>query len=218
MRKDLVRVFCSVILLLSVINAFGQEEEYQAEIGASAGGSYYLGDANVRPFVGVEPSFGLIYRQKLTPRYGMSLQWDRTVVSGSEPGLEFNNPVNVLNLCAEYNFFDHEDKIYKPNSRKRTFYIFSGIGSMLYSSESQQRVSFSIPVGIGYKIMLGQRFNLNLIWTHTLLLADDIEGRTEYNNFYNLNGSNIFNNDWVSTFKVALTVNIWKKDCNCLRK
>lgn len=218
MRKDLVRVFCSVILLLSVINAFGQEEEYQAEIGAAAGGSYYLGDANVRPFVGVEPSFGLIYRQKLTPRYGMSLQWDRTVVSGSEPGLEFNNPVNVLNLCAEYNFFDHEDKIYKPNSRKRTFYIFSGIGSMLYSSESQQRVSFSIPVGIGYKIMLGQRFNLNLIWTHTLLLADDIEGRTEYNNFYNLNGSNIFNNDWVSTFKVALTVNIWKKDCNCLRK
>lgn len=218
MRIDLVRVFCSVVLLLSVTNAFAQEEEYQAEIGAAVGGSYYLGDATTIPFNGVEPSFGLIYRQKLTPRYGLSLQWDRTVVSGGEAGLEFKNPVNVLNLCAEYNFFDHEDKVYKPNSRKKSFYIFSGLGAMLYSSELQQRVSFSIPVGVGYKIMLGQRFNLNLIWTHTLLLADDIEGRQEYNNFYNLNGSNIFNNDWVSTFKVALTVNIWKKSCNCLQK
>lgn len=218
MRTYLVRTFCFIILLLTGTDAFAQEDEYQAEIGLSAGGSYYLGDASMKPFRSVEPSFGLIYRQKLSPRYGLSFQWDRAVVSGGEAGFEFSNPVNVLNVCAEYNFFDHEDKIYKPDSRTKTFYIFTGAGAMLYPYESQQRLSFSIPVGVGYKIMLGKRLNLNFIWTHTLLLADDVEGRQEYNNYYKLNGSNIYNNDWVSTFKVALTLNIFPKQCDCHRK
>lgn len=76
---------------------------------------------------------------------------------------------------------------------------------------------FSYPVGLGYKFMLGERLNLNLSWSNRLLLTDKMEGKSALNNANGLNGSNIFNNDLLSTFSVGLTYNIWKKSCNCLQ-
>jgi len=74
----------------------------------------------------------------------------------------------------------------------------------------------SFVFGLGMKLKLGNRLNLNLQWSNRLLLADNIEGVAKYNNINNLNGLNIFNNDFISSLTIGVSFDIWKKECNCM--
>ncbi len=216
----LIRITFAAVFVFTVFSAKAQNE-YRSEIGILGGGAYYLGDANSRLFANNQKAFGLIYRQKIDTRIAISGTWQNTSVAGAGAGVTFDNPVNAFDLCAEFNFFDYDDKIYKPNSRKQTVFVYAGIGGMLFPytnvSGTKNTFMFSYPVGLGYKVMLGERFHLNVIWAHRLLLTDKMEGQYQLNNANNLNGSNILNNDVLSTFSVGLTYNIWKKSCKCLQ-
>jgi len=183
------------------------------------GGSFYLGDANNQLFANNKTSFGLIYRQKLDTRLAITGSWNKTNVVGTGAGVSFDNPINAIDLYGEFNFFDYDDKIYKPNSKKHSLFLFAGIGGMIFPYESVKpnTFMFSYIGGLGYKIMLGERFHLNFIWSQRLLLADKMEGKSQLNNAKGLNGTNIFNNDMLSTFSVGLTYNIGKKKCKCLQ-
>jgi hypothetical protein len=39
---------------------------------------------------------------------------------------------------------------------------------------------------------------------------------TIFNNPNNLNGTNVFNNDLLSTITIGISYDIWKKKCDCL--
>jgi hypothetical protein len=220
MTFKLIRITIATVLVLfgGIIKA---QNEYRSEIGVLGGGSFYLGDANNQLFVNNQPAFGLIYRHKLDTRLSITGIWKNTNVVGAGAGVTFSNPINAIDLCGEFNFFDYDDKIYKPNSKKHTLFIFAGIGGMIFPytnlTSTKPTFMFSYPVGLGYKFMLGERFHLNLIWSQRLLLTDKMEGRFELNNANKLNGSNIFNNDMLSTFSIGLTYNILKKSCDCLQ-
>ncbi len=196
------------------------QNKFRAEIGILGGGSFYLGDANNQLFTNNQPSFGLIYRQKFDTRLAITGTWNKTNVLGTGAGVTFDNPINAIDLCGEFNFSDYDDKIYKPNSKKNSLFIFAGIGGMFFPytnfSGTKTNFMFSYPIGVGYKFMLGERFHLNFIWSQRLLLTDKMEGASQLNNANKLNGSNIFNNDVLSTFSIGLTYNIWKKQCDCL--
>jgi len=219
MTLKLVRNTIVSVLLLFATLVSAQVENYKAEIGILGGGSFYIGDANNKLFKNNQLDFGLIYRQKLNPRIAITAMWNSTSVVGGYDATAFDNSVNAFDLVGEFNFFDYEDKVYKPNSRKHSLYLFAGLGGMLfpYTNSAGEKLNFmfSYPVGIGYKVMLGKRFNLNMIWSHKLLLNDKMEGLPVFNNNMDLNGSNILNNDGLSTFTVGLTFNIWKDKCNC---
>ena len=73
----------------------------------------------------------------------------------------------------------------------------------------------SIPFGVGFKMMIGDRLNLNVIWSSRMMFSDDLEGKKVFNDPAKLNGTNIFNNDMLSTLSVGITLNIWKKKCDC---
>jgi hypothetical protein len=110
---------------------------------------------------------------------------------------------------------------YKQFSKIFSPYIFAGIGMMNYSykkdttGSASSKLSPSIPFGIGIKVKLGSRWNLNAQWTNRLLLADNLEGVPKLNNQNKLNGTNAFNNDLLSTFTIGISYDIWKKNCNC---
>lgn len=220
MKTNFVRLFTALVLVFyfPISNA---QEEYHAEIGIDGGISYYLGDANSKLFANPQMTYGFIYRQKFSPRFAAHLNLNTTRVTGSKllstgSTITFDNPVQAIDICGEFNFFDYEDKAYKPFSHKYSTFIFAGIGAMYYGYNGGNNFMFSYPFGVGFKMMLGKRFNLNLKWTHSLLLTDQMEGLKVLNNPANLNGSNIFNNDILSTLTVGLTFNIWKEKCNCL--
>lgn len=203
-----------LLLLAGLVNA--QEDTYFAEIGVHGGSSYYLGDANNVLFKNAQLSYGLIYRQKFNPRLAAHLSWNSTTVAGD--GLitngtffPYNNRVNTLDLAGEFNFFSYERKEYLPFSKTFTPFVFAGVGGVLGNSVA----TMSLPFGLGFKMMIGDRLNLNIIWSNRLMFSDDLEGEVEFNEPAGLNGTNIFNNDMLSTLSVGITLNIWKKKCDC---
>jgi hypothetical protein len=201
-----------LLLLAGLVNA--QEDTYFAEIGVHGGSSYYLGDANNVLFKNAQLSYGLIYRQKFNPRLAAHLSWNSTIVAGSglidDVNIPFNNRVNAFDLAGEFNFFSYERKEYLPFSKTFTPFVFAGVGGVLGDS-----VGVSIPFGVGFKMMLGDRLNLNIMWSNRLMFNDNLEGKADFNDHAGLNGTNIFNNDMLSTLSVGITLNIWKKKCDC---
>ena len=203
-----------LLLLAGLLNA--QEDTYFAEIGVHGGSSYYLGDANNVLFKNAQLSYGLIYRQKFNPRLAAHLSWNSTIVAGKGSidnvnNISFNNRVNAFDLAGEFNFFSYERKEYLPFSKTFTPFIFAGVGGALGDSVA----TMSLPFGVGFKAMLGDRLNLNIMWSNRLMFKDNLEGKADFNDHAELNGTNIFNNDMLSTLSVGITLNIWKKKCDC---
>ncbi|MBP6355850.1 MAG: hypothetical protein KA303_01025 [Paludibacter sp.] len=203
-----------LLLLAGLMNA--QEDTYFAEIGVHGGSSYYLGDANNVLFKNAQLSYGLIYRQKFNPRLAAHLSWNSATVAGKGSidnvnNISFNNRVNAFDLAGEFNFFSYERKEYLPFSKTFTPFIFAGVGGALGDSVA----TMSLPFGVGFKMMLGDRLNLNIMWSNRLMFNDNLEGKADFNDHAGLNGTNIFNNDMLSTLSVGITLNIWKKKCDC---
>lgn len=203
-----------LLLLAGLVNA--QEDTYFAEIGVHGGSSYYLGDANNVLFKNAQLSYGLIYRQKFNPRLAAHLSWNSTTVAGdglitNGTSFPYSNRVNAFDLAGEFNFFSYERKEYLPFSKTFTPFVFAGVGGVLGNSVA----TMSLPFGLGFKMMIGDRLNLNVIWSNRLMFSDDLEGVPEFNEPAGLNGTNIFNNDMLSTLSVGITLNIWKKKCDC---
>lgn len=212
----LIRLLTLFFVVLSCQSLLAQDD-YRSEIGVLGGSAFCLGDANSNLFVGNDFAYGIIYRHKLDTRLAISAQWNSTNVKSKLLLTDFSNPVNAFDFSAEFNFFDYENKVYRPNSKKHTLYMFAGLGAAIFNYEGAGAFGMSIPAGLGYKIMLGKRLNLNFIWTQRLFLSDKLEGLALFNDVNGLNGSNIYNNDWLTSVSVGLTLNIWKKECNCMK-
>ena len=202
------------------------EDEYRAEIGIAGGGSYYLGDANSLFFKNMQVAYGAFFRYRLNPRIALKAEIDGTKIGGTfnylnNQSMSINNPVYVCDLTGELNFFDLEKNEYKRFSKIFSPYIFAGLGMMNYSNTADSSniksnlTGISIPFGVGMKVKLGKRWNLNVQWSNRLLLADNLEGLPKLNNPGGFNGSNPFNNDMLSTFTVGISFDIWKKKCDC---
>ena len=215
MNFKLIRYAITGFLLLGAGLMNAQEDTYFAEIGVHGGSSYYLGDANNVLFKNAQLSYGLIYRQKFNPRLAAHLSWNSTAVAGKgivdNVNIPFNNRVNAFDLAGEFNFFSYERKEYLPFSKTFTPFIFAGVGGALGNSVA----TMSLPFGVGFKAMLGDRLNLNIMWSNRLMFNDNLEGKADFNDHAGLNGTNIFNNDMLSTLSVGITLNIWKKKCDC---
>lgn len=216
MTNKLIRTTIVAAMILFAGHASAQDE-YRSEIGILGGVSYYQGDANTQLFANNQLAYGLLYRHKLDTRLAISGSWNKTLIAGMNGSVPFSNDINAFDVCGEFNFFDYENKVYRPNSKKHTLYLFAGIGGTLYPYSGATTFSMSMPFGLGYKIMLGKRFNLNFIWSNRWSFSDKLEGVPALNDAYGLNGTNNFNNDLLSTMSIGLTYNIFKKGCKCVK-
>ncbi len=185
---------------------------YKAEVGFHTGISYYLGDANAVMFHHPLPDYGLVFRYNFNERLVAQAEFNNTAVTD---GVDFNNTINAFDVCGEFNFFDFIFREYRPDSRKYSTYIYAGLGMMYYDYNTKPQLKFSYPFGVGFKFRLLDRLKMNIQWSQRLLLTDQMEGLMIYNNPSGLNGSNLMNNDLLSTFTIGLTYDIWKKGCNC---
>jgi len=212
MKFKLVRfaVLC-VFLPLSIQSQ--SQEEYKAEIGVSGGGSYYIGDANSLPFNNLNMAFSGFFRYRFDPRLAARVELAYAVVSGPN----FNSNVIATDFCGEFNFFDLEKNEYKQFSKTFSPYIFTGVG--ILTNVAKISPEMSIPFGVGFKLKLSDRWNLDVKWSNRLLIADNLEGtkiNTPYNNMNYLNRTNLLNKDLLSTFTVGISFDIWKKHCDCV--
>jgi len=233
MKLKLIRFFILGVLALNTCYLSAQVvelDEYKAEIGLNGGGSYYLGDANSQLFKNMQLAYGGFFRYILNQRIAFRAELNSALIAGKFNYLNFpiilNNTIYSADICGEFNFFDLERNPYKRLSKTFSPYIFAGAG-MIYSNS----IKASIPFGIGMKVKLAKRWNLNVQWSNRLLFGDNLEGNVRWqnslsldnlewvpnlNNPNKLNGSNPFNNDLLSTLTIGISYDIWKKPCDCV--
>ena len=206
----------SVFGLISV--QLSAQDEYRAEIGINGGGSYYLGEGNSTLFTNMQPAFSGFLRYRFDPRFAARIELTGATVAGT--GFT-KNPVWATDLCGEFNFFDFEKNQYKRFSKTFTPYIFGGVGLMTGVYKGQTSPEFGLPFGVGLKVKIANRWNFNVQWSNRLMFSDNLEGTSKpeisdtFNNLNSLNGSNIFNNDLLSTVTVGISFDFWKKECDC---
>lgn len=199
------------------------QDEYLGEIGIGGGSAFYLGDANSELFNHSTITYSGIFRYRFNPRIDLRAEWNYNLIEGKykeeanpENIISFNNDINALDICGEFNFFDYEQKSSSRSSRRYTTYIFAGLGAAIYSNDTQNTTcKLAIPFGVGFKVKISSRWNFNTQWGFRWISADDIEAQKPLNNYYQLNGSNPFNKDFVSTLMVGLTFDFLKKPCDC---
>lgn len=210
-----VRLFIISVFALFSANTFSQVN-YNIEIGVSGGGSYYLGDANSQLFNNMQQAYSGFFRYNLNPRFAFKAEFTKVSQIVGPNNSFVNKTVNIGDLCAEFNFFDLE--IHESNRFCKKFspFIFTGIGIMTDVYTNQKAPEACLPFGVGMKLKLAERWNLSVQWSNRLLFSDNLEDNPKYNNSDNLNGSNVFNNDLLSTITFGISFNFWEKRCNCL--
>lgn len=219
MKFRLIRLLILSVLAFNTFTGFAQVEsdknEYRAELGIIGGASYYIGDASSTFFdyQNIKSALGGFFRYRINNRIAFKAELLSTVIAGSDIG----NQAFATDVVGEYNFFDLENDPYKRFSKIYSPYILAGLGLMNYNYLTVNTTSPDLVFGLGMKLKLGNRLNLNMQWSNRLLMiADNLEGVAKYNNLNNLNGLNIFNNDFVSSLTIGISFDIWKKECNCM--
>ncbi len=226
-----VKKFFVIFSLLAL--PFALDAQKNADIGVFAGTSYYMGDINQYiPFYKSSWAAGLLYRYNFNTRYAAKATVRYGNIQGSDN--DFNNDFNktlrnasfkssLLNIAAkvEFNFLD-----YVTIGRKRgyTSYITTGIGYsiMMGSSISTPNLMVSsgpannhlnIPMGIGFKYNIKERFTSGIEWTYAKAFTDRLDGVTNYQT--SSYKPTVHNTDWYSFAGVYLTFKFFdpKDDC-----
>ncbi len=228
-------VLLSLILYALSVSAQAQGDPYRAEIGFQTGLNLYSGDVNTiadlssysQNLKNLKPDLGLFFRYRFNQRLAARIGYDYTSVKGAYQftdqaathQVNLNNPLHVFDLWGEFNFFDLENNPHKRFSKRFSPFIFAGAGGMLMpeylSPESNSNFTFTIPFGVGFKMKISERWNFNAQFTNRLLLGDNLEGLSEFDNPLPKTEANPMNNDLLSGISIGLSFDFWNRDCDC---
>lgn len=181
-----------------------QDMPYLCEIGLQAGTGYYVGDAAPHIFMHPREAYGIHFRYKFTKRWAIQAKFSGQRITGHDFTMDgqkldtkWENRLYNVDVMAEFNFFrfdarNENDRRIKPY----TPYIFIGLGAGLYNGiETPMTAMAYVPLGIGFKWKFADFVGLNIAWQHNIYMADNLEGRKELDNKYQMNGWNWMNCD-----------------------
>ena len=204
-----------IICLLSVAAAHSQEAVYRCEYGLQGGIGYYVGELSPHIFMRPREVAGMQFRYKFTPRWALQAkaQYQRLSFRPPQAAQDYSNRLVNIDVTGEFNFFRFGIRQYDKRVKPLTPYIFLGIGAGVYNDVS--RVGVYLPFGFGLKWKFAPRWGLNLAWQQQLYFTDGLEGRDEYGNTWNLNGSDFLNNDLVSTLTLGIVFEFVRQRSAC---
>jgi hypothetical protein len=152
---------------------------------------------------------------------------------------KYQTPMWHMDLTGEYNFFPFGWNTYDVRVKNVTPYISLGLGMTVHNTFANSKegaypdVHFKdmnkldyamyIPVGVGLKWRFADRWHFEMLWQHNLYMlnGDGMEGVVDVNNpgllddSYQLNGSNVMNNDVTSTFTLGVVFEFAAKKRKC---
>ena len=224
------RLAAAFLLLVSVCMVSAQELEYKMELGALAGGSFYMGDANfTTPFKNTAPMGGLLARYNFNPR--MVVKGDLAVgrIKGSTEGIDnqfpgdvhstFSRNVYELGAQFEYNFFAYGTGAGYKDSRRLTPYILGGVGLTYAPKPANHVVAMNIPLGLGVKYKLAPRINCGAEWSMRFTTSDRLDvTATEglvLDDPYGIEGKGMKNKDCYSWLMVYVSYDMFPKYRKC---
>lgn len=233
------RIYLIPVLLVLVLAQpkalYAESSLYGLEVGFQAGAGYYAGDAASLFMAGSGGSlhhlrevYGVQCRYRFDYRWAMQIKGQRQCVKYSFMDNVYVNPMWNIDATCEFHFFRFGLHPYDPKIKSVTPFLFIGIGMTLCNQGaylindvgliSDYKTGLYVPLGIGVKWMFAERWQLQAMWQNQVYVynGDGIEGMSELNNSYDMNGINIMNNDIVSSFTIGLTFAFWKKNDQCI--
>ena len=230
-RQNIKRWIAAVILplLLSCIVS-AQELEYKMELGALAGGSSYMGDANFSaPLKDISMAGGVLARYNLNPRMVVKGNLALGKIKGNtqefnnkfpESGhASFNRLIFDLGTQFEYNFFAYGAGTGYKDSRKLTPYILAGFGLTYAPQPADHVVALNLPLGMGVKYKLADRINVGAEWSMRFTTSDRLDvDKTEgliLEDPYQIKGKGMKNKDGYSLLIAYISYDLFPKYRKC---
>ena len=223
MRKS-IQIGLMALFLLFGQRVCAQDVPYLCEIGLQAGAGYYVGDAAPHIFMHPREAYGIHFRYKFTKRWAIQAKFSGQRITGNDFTMDGNkldtkweNRLYNVDVMAEFNFFrfdarNENDRRIKPY----TPYIFIGIGAGLYNGISTPMTAMAyVPLGIGFKWKFAEFVGLNIAWQHNIYMADNLEGRKELDNKYQMNGWNWMNCDLTGMLTAGIVFEFAKAPKPC---
>lgn len=209
--------------------AFGINLNAQVyEIGVFLGGSNYVGDIGRTNYVYPNSLAGAVFfKYNYNPRIAFRGTYSYLPIQGNDlvadtdfrvnRGLNFKNTINELALGLEYNFYEYN---IAEQGKTWTPYILVELAAFSYQTavtepvpfqyQYQNKTSFTVPVGIGFKSKLYQNLAFALETKIRYTSEDDLDYTTT--NIQNLNFGGT-GNDWYMFTGVSFIYTFGRPPC-----
>ncbi len=201
------------------------QEDYRFDIGAGLGMTGYLGDANTANLWS-EPGwdFEVLFRYIANPRwafktnfYAGNLRGDSSKMTNVFPGGEtfsFSTTFYELGEMVEFNFFNYGMGETYRKLKRISPYIAAGIGMTVWSIDGKTGAAFNIPLGVGLKYKLSQRWNIGFEFLMKKTFSDRLDGE-QLKDPYGIKSSFMKNTDWYSTMSLTISYEFSKRCAVC---
>jgi len=201
------------------------QEDYRFDIGAGLGMTGYLGDANTANLWS-EPGwdFEALFRYIANPRwafktnfYAGNLRGDSSKMTNVFPGGEtfsFSTTFYELGEMVEFNFFNYGMGETYRKLKRISPYIAAGIGMTIWSIDGKTGAAFNIPLGVGLKYKLSQRWNIGFEFLMKKTFSDRLDGE-QLKDPYGIKSSFMKNTDWYSTMSLTISYEFSKRCAVC---
>ncbi|MDE7393840.1 MAG: porin family protein [Muribaculaceae bacterium] len=225
MTRTISRILMTLVAAMAIgLSARSQVADYKYDLGLELGMSGYLGDANgsnIFKHPGLAAS--------VTGRYIANVRWDIRVnlgmlkLSGNTddyamvlPGdahYKFSSSVYELGGRFEFNFFPYGIGETYKHLRRWTPYAALGIGFSVASCDGPTSFAPNIPMAVGVKYKLRERWNLGVEFSMTKVFGDKIDGNLT--DLYGIKSSFAKNTDWYSRLAVSVSYEFGKRCVTC---
>ncbi len=195
-------------------------QEYKYEFGASAGTTFYMGDANkTKIFQNPGVAGGLFFRQNINFHWAIKGSLSGGTISGNsansgyifphEKNASFNRILVDLGGQIEFNFFPYSDMYTYMNTKRYTPYIFTGAGAT-FATGNKLFFNGYVPIGLGFKYKLKNRLNIGAEFSLKKLFGDDLDAPEKDAEWsldapYGIKSSFLKNQDWYSITMIFIT-------------
>ena len=219
---------------LFTIAATAQDQpEYRLELGAGVGLATYEGDFNGNLLKGMKPMAGAVSKYNPNPRMAWAALVGYSKLSGSSDKVKTwypelaDNPVSFstgvvdISLRYEYNFWPLGTGREYYGAQRLTPFIALGLGLTIANADAtqsgthqkQSSAALQMPIGLGLKYKVADRWNLTAEWMMHFTGNDKIDGIKDP---YGIESSGMFKNkDCYSVLAVTLTYEMWAKCKTC---
>lgn len=226
--KLLTRILLTVTLLPALMQSasvcHAQQATYKFDLGAAVGMSGYLGDVNQtnlfkKPGFAGQLSFRYIADTRWAIRGTLTtagLSGNSAQFSNKFPELQdysFTSQIYDLGARVEFNFLPYGMGETFKRLKRWTPYLAVGVGACLSAAEGGTWVTMSIPMAVGVKFKLSERFNLSAEFAMAKTIGDHLDGKLS--DLQGIKSSFIKNTDWYSTVLIGISYEFGKRCETC---
>ena len=220
-----VRLYVMTCVLVCAYTACAQSVPYKFDLGINLGMSGYLGDAN-RANLMSHPGFDgeLSFRYIGDARWAVRGLFSVLGLSGNTKDMKdvlpggaeysFSSTVYDLGARGEFNFFPYGIGETYKRLRRWTPYLTVGVGVAMASVSGKSYIAPTIPMGLGVKFKISERWNLGAEFTMTKSFSDNFDGEN-LSDLNQIKTAFFYYTDWYSRFTIGISYEFGKRCETC---